>query len=85
MTIPWLMNCAHSETGWCLDCVAKMGNELQETRGKLTTALNMHNRHALDAWRGIDESRGHVCVARRELEAIKNRSDQIMKDCAEWK
>lgn len=27
MTIPWLMNCAHSDTGWCLECVKKMGEE----------------------------------------------------------
>lgn len=24
MTIPNLMNCSHSDTGWCLECVGKM-------------------------------------------------------------
>lgn len=27
MTIPWLMNCSHSDTGWCLDCTSKIGHE----------------------------------------------------------
>lgn len=27
MTIPHLMNCPHQEDGWCLDCVADLGNE----------------------------------------------------------
>jgi hypothetical protein len=27
VTIPWLMNCAHSADGWCLECVVKMGEE----------------------------------------------------------
>ena len=30
MTIPWMMNCAHSETGWCLECVVKLGNSHAE-------------------------------------------------------
>jgi hypothetical protein len=24
MTIPEMMNCAHQQTGWCLECVSKM-------------------------------------------------------------
>lgn len=27
MTIPYLMNCAHSGTGWCLDCANKLVRE----------------------------------------------------------
>lgn len=30
MTIPYLMNCSHSEDGWCLRCVAKLGEAMQE-------------------------------------------------------
>jgi hypothetical protein len=33
MTIPWLMNCPHSETGWCLDCVRQLGLENDWLRG----------------------------------------------------
>jgi hypothetical protein len=28
MTIPTMMNCAHVEHGWCLDCVAELAAEL---------------------------------------------------------
>lgn len=31
MTIPYLMNCAHDDEGWCLACVKKLGEELSET------------------------------------------------------
>lgn len=34
MTIPWLMNCGHSETGWCLNCVAAMGAELEALKAR---------------------------------------------------
>lgn len=27
MTMPHLMNCGHSDTGWCLDCVKEMYDE----------------------------------------------------------
>lgn len=27
MTMPHLMNCSHSHSGWCLDCVRKMHEE----------------------------------------------------------
>jgi len=30
MTMPHLMNCGHSEEGWCLDCVKDMGDKLTE-------------------------------------------------------
>ncbi len=29
MTMPHLMNCAHSETGWCLNCVKEQWEELR--------------------------------------------------------
>lgn len=35
MTMPHLMNCMHSETGWCLECVGKMHDELEIYRKAL--------------------------------------------------
>jgi hypothetical protein len=32
MTMPHLMNCPHSETGWCGDCVKQQWEELYESR-----------------------------------------------------
>lgn len=32
MTIPWLMNCPHSEDSWCLACVREMGEENERLR-----------------------------------------------------
>lgn len=30
MTMPHLMNCQHSEDGWCLDCVKKLHDAAEE-------------------------------------------------------
>jgi hypothetical protein len=38
MTIPWLMNCPHDGSGWCLDCVRELAEErnaLRDTVDKL--------------------------------------------------
>ena len=42
MTVPHLMNCPHTDSGWCTECVAELGNEnwrqretLEKTRGAL--------------------------------------------------
>lgn len=38
MTVPHLMNCPHSDEGWCLDCVAALGNKNWELRDTLAYA-----------------------------------------------
>lgn len=37
MTMPHLMNCGHSDTGWCLDCVREQWDELQHTSDALAS------------------------------------------------
>jgi hypothetical protein len=39
MTMPHLMNCPHSAEGWCLECVAILGNEAIELRRSLAWAM----------------------------------------------
>ncbi len=34
MTIPWMMNCGHADSGWCTACVSQLG----EKRVKLLAA-----------------------------------------------
>ena len=34
MTMPHLMNCPHSERGWCLDCVKELWEEFNEPSGE---------------------------------------------------
>lgn len=41
MTVPHLMNCPHTNDGWCAQCVAELGNE------------NLRLRAALDKCRDI--------------------------------
>lgn len=46
MTIPWLMNCGHDDSGWCLECV----KELAEERNQLREALH----EVVCGWHDID-------------------------------
>lgn len=47
--MPHLMNCLHSDDGWCLDCVKSLHNELEAIRDALTKArsyaVNKQKRH----------------------------------------
>jgi hypothetical protein len=54
MTIPWLMNCAHDDSGWCLECVT----ELAEERNKLRDALE----EVVCGWHDIDKRIRYVEV-----------------------
>ena len=35
MTMPHLMNCQHSESGWCLACVKELHAELEIAEGRI--------------------------------------------------
>jgi prefoldin subunit 5 len=47
MTMPHLMNCAHSEDGWCLDCVwavwAEHEGQLSSLRQQITAIRQQRN------------------------------------------
>ena len=36
MTMPHLMNCSHSEDGWCLECVKELNSELAAAQAENT-------------------------------------------------
>lgn len=56
MTMPHLMNCAHSEDGWCLECVRKQWEELDNLKGVSQTMLNQVADHrGNEHWRDSDE------------------------------
>ena len=43
MTMPHLMNCDHSEDGWCLDCVKRLHDESEKTRSDWLDAMAIVN------------------------------------------
>lgn len=45
MTMPHLMNCPHSEDGWCLDCVKELWDEGKtiELSRQLNVSVNGHS------------------------------------------
>lgn len=56
MTIPHLMNCAHADTGWCLDCV-KQGvessdRELEKVRAILQSNWDICENHNIEVCGG---------------------------------
>ena len=40
MTMPHLMNCGHSDTGWCLDCVKELHDDKEEYESALQRAAD---------------------------------------------
>lgn len=30
--IPWKQNCPHTESGWCIECVSRLGDAIEEYR-----------------------------------------------------
>lgn len=49
MTMPHLENCAHSDEGWCLDCVRKMHRDFESQMEIKGSARYQHNAAELKA------------------------------------
>ena len=32
MTIPWKQNCPHTDDGWCVECVSRLGDAIKRYR-----------------------------------------------------
>ena len=80
MTIPWLMNCSHRESGWCDDCIKEFGEEyqqLQEDYYKLKEELQTYKEYVGDNifrsdYRNLDEFRqNYDCVCKENKELLK--------------
>lgn len=54
MTIPWLMNCDHKDDGWCVGCVASLGNEAAELRRFALNAVSTAQ-ESRDAKTGLEQ------------------------------
>lgn len=50
--IPWYENCPHSENGWCLNCVSKLGDKMANLRDFITRAR--HESSLLQEGQGND-------------------------------
>ena len=48
MTVPHLMNCPHTDSGWCTECVAALGNENWELRADANRYRWLRDRHPAD-------------------------------------
>lgn len=53
MTMPHLMNCEHSDSGWCLDCVKKLQDGWDERFKKGFGILKMNDQEMYDFARKI--------------------------------
>ena len=49
MTMPHMMNCSHSDTGWCLDCVCRLEEERQILEDMLVKIGKTLNRNLTTA------------------------------------
>ena len=46
--IPYMMNCEHQGSGWCLDCVEKLGSDFAGFRATVADALAKCKRNLAD-------------------------------------
>lgn len=70
MTYPHQMNCSHSDTGWCLDCVSKLGADLIDLEAGFD---------ALEKWnRYFGFCRVYKCVG---CWAVSNKTDEGIGGC----
>lgn len=71
MTVPHLMNCPHSDDGWCLDCVAELGNEnwrLREALGEIDCAIASAGAHDVTAREWAHDMDVAQHIARKALD-----------------
>lgn len=57
--MPHLMNCAHSPTGWCLDCVSALGNErlgLVDSLKKIVAEIRSDNYAPAVDWKAPERT-----------------------------
>tara|TARA_Y100000310_G_scaffold344948_2_gene460691 strand:- start:503 stop:739 length:237 start_codon:yes stop_codon:yes gene_type:complete len=68
MTMPHLMNCAHSDSGWCLDCVRAL-HDLYEAEQYYCGLLA--NNLEIDTYEYDDEDQPpEIVEARKALEEV---------------
>lgn len=61
MTMPHLMNCAHSPDGWCLDCVAKLAADNDHLRRSLAAFPHTKDGVYVTSKTELYCPRGHEC------------------------
>lgn len=67
MTMPSLMNCAHSDTGWCLDCVRALYDRLEQKEADLeqTCSELMDANDTIEFLRNEADERVHKRILRK--------------------
>ena len=81
MTMPHMMNCGHSDTGWCLDCV----RELHDRAEKADTAAEVLGQRALNIERRWIETFEKRAARENEMleEAIDDFCDTVLAKLAD--
>lgn len=74
MTIPWLMNCPHTDDGWCLDCVADLGDKYQNLKQATHPSVGPY-RFAQAIAEGIHGFKLQIVLD--ELERVKADRDRL--------
>ena len=63
MTVPHLMNCPHTDSGWCNECVAELGNENWRQRDEIAAL-----RKDAERYRWLRDNRAAVAYDQRRCE-----------------
>lgn len=82
MTMPHLMNCAHSEDGWCLDCVGALWEESRVWRReveRLVAGRAVPLAVPLPDGAGHADPTAFVAVHRARLERLEQALDHVAR------
>lgn len=83
MTMPHMMNCAHSDDGWCLNCVIKLNSRVEAAEAQLVAI-----RAALGGYPDSDLAslatalRARAEYTENECEEANEYIDEVIDECA---
>jgi hypothetical protein len=81
MTMPHLMNCSHSEEGWCLECVSRLHNS-EKTAWANSNSANSALMEVSERARLAEMALYDV---QKERDALLKKNAQLLADVAMWK
>lgn len=77
MTMPHLMNCSHSEDGWCLKCVKEQWQEMQFVKDVLGVTCDICR--SVIAWAGV-HTQGNAVQFREVMLFLEEVEGKLQND-----
>lgn len=83
MTMPYLENCHHSETGWCLECVKALGEENLDLRMALLEVSRITFESRYETGNSLGEP-DEIKVKKSNHDQFHKASKMVSAACVKW-